>query len=130
MIMGKKKKKKQDNIDTSFMGFLESLEDSEVDREKRPIIAEEIRDRIRKGASVDDISDYKSDTLKAVLSYFRVSGRSKLTYKEDMAKRLIEVFGDGEDKHGKASRNEEEKLKHRQELDNLIIRNIRNKGGI
>ena len=80
---------------------------------------------MKRGASVDAIASYKADALKTTLSFFRVSGRSRLTYKEDMAKRLIEVFGGDEDKHGKASRGEEEKVMRRQENDNMILRSIK-----
>ena len=126
--MGKKKNKT--TWDSDFdLGLDEiGIKDNEAEVSS---VAREIRDRIKRGATVDDISWYKANTLKATLSFFRVSGRSKLTYKEDMAERLIEVFGDAtEEKHGKASLNIEEKLKQRAEMDRLILRNISRRGGL
>lgn len=127
--MGKKKDKKKQNkqsdIDVSFVDYFLQNELSEVDSHLKSTVAKEIRDRIRNGATVDDISEYKSSTLKSVLSFFRVSGRSTLTYKEDMAKRLVEVFGEGEDKHGKKSLKKKEEERRRQEMDNLVIKRIK-----
>lgn len=138
----KKKKKKNDTIsnitidmegltvknDTfSFFEKLDNEDDIDV-----PTVAREIRRRIKNGASADDISWYKSKALKATLSFFRIDGRAKLTYKEDMAKALIEAFGGITDEHGKKSKkkNEEVKLAHNDELSKLIIRNIKKGGGL
>lgn len=114
-------KKKDDLFD--IVGDLTT----DFDAANKRAIAHSIRDHVKRGASVDTIASYKADALKTTLSFFRVSGRSRLTYKEDMAKRLIEVFGGDEDKHGKASRGEEEKVARRQEMDNLILKNINSK---
>lgn len=59
-------------------------------------MAREIRERIETGASKIDIENgYAHKTLQETLAYFRIADRSKLTCKEDMAARLVQVFGDG-----------------------------------
>lgn len=112
-------------LDDLFSGnFLNDITTNIEDTNKRSV-AHSIRDHIKRGASINTIASYQTDALKTTLSFFRVAGRSRLTYKEDMAKKLIEVFGGDEDKHGKASRGEEEKVARRQENDNMILRNIK-----
>ncbi len=139
--MGKKnkKKKKESMFDTirdveglgvndDLFSFIERLDRDEDDFDV-PTVAKEIRDRIKRGASVDDISWYKAKALKATLSFFRIDGRAKLTYKEDMAKALVKAFGGDTDEHGKKSKRNKEKESHDDEMMNLVIRNIKKKGG-
>ena len=110
-----------------FIDGLDNGKDIDV-----PTVAKEIRERIKQGASVDDISYYQVKTLKATLSFFRIDGRSKLTYKEDMAKALVEAFGEGKDEHGKKSKEKNKKKKQDDEddLSRLVIKTIKKHGGI
>lgn len=139
--MGKKKKKKKKDsvfdtirdveglgVNDDLFSFIEGL-DNDEDFDV-PTVAKEIRDRIKRGASVDDISWYKAKALKATLSFYRIDGRSRLTYKEDMAKALVKAFGGDTDEHGKRSKRNKEKEEHESDLTKLVIRNIKKKGGI
>lgn len=142
--MGKKKKKDKKNgffdtirdveglgVNDDLMSFIEKIDKDENDFDI-PTVANEIRNRIKRGASVDEISWYKAKALKATLSYFRIDGRAKLTYKEDMAKELVKAFGGITDEHGKKSKlnNQKEKRDHNDDMMNMVIRNIKKKGGI
>lgn len=55
-------------------------------------ISHTIKMEIENGATVEEIASYRSESLKAALSYYNVEGRSKLTYKKDMAEALIKVL--------------------------------------
>lgn len=130
--MGKKKKKRLvDSLEefTPDINMLFNL-DENPDEYYIPIVAEEIKNKIIRGETVDSISRYTHKALRNTLSFFRVSGRSNLTYKEDMAKRLVEVFGHGTDDSGKKSKKikDKDKIKDEIELTRMIIRDIKKRG--
>lgn len=130
--MGKNKKKKRKSSLDEFAPDLHALFklDEDPDEVNIPIVANEIKNRIIKGASVNNISQYRHKALKNTLSYFRVSGRATLTYKEDMAKRLVEVFGQGTDESGKKSKKikDKKKIDDDIEITRMIIRDIKRRG--
>ena len=56
-------------------------------------IANVIKNRIKNGATAYDIAYYDYDILTAILTYFRVPGRSKFTTKQDKAIALVKYLG-------------------------------------
>lgn len=119
------------DFDVSF----DTLYEGNHDRDKNiSIIAHEIKRRIENGATVDQIAWYKSKTLKDVLSFFRIDGRSRLTYKEDMAERLVSVLGSVTDDTGlrskKYSKDEDYDEADFIRLQNEVIHNIKKNGGL
>lgn len=106
------------------------------DRSAIPTVAREIRNRIEKGTSIDDISNYKRETLRMTLSFFRVADRSKVGTKEEMAQLLVNAFRHGKNEYGDKSRKVKiEKQKSKEEdrfiyIQNEVINAIRKRGGL
>ncbi len=101
-----------------------------------PTVAREIRNRIEKGALLDDIVQYKRETLRKTLSYFRVANRSKLATKEEMAGCLINAFRYGKNEYGDKSRKvikkkqKDEKEDRFVTIQNGVINTIKRRGGL
>lgn len=118
--------------------FNKSFDDLYHENERRhkntSVVAHYIRERIQKGATVDQIASYKFKTLKDVLSFFRIVGRSDLNSKEDMAERLVRVLGSVEDDTGKRSslydKDEDYDYDEYIRNQNRVIHEIKKKGGI
>ncbi len=117
--MGKKKKDKNKSFIADFPDF--NIGGTNLEQHHVPIVARELRDRIKDGAGVDALCWYKAKALRDTLSFFRIVGRSKLTTKEEMAEALVLAFGDGEDNYGSRTIAPEHV---REEMKQRMIRNI------
>lgn len=69
------------------------------------LVANTIKMEIENGATVEEISSYRTESLKSAMSYFNIEGRSRITYKKDMAIKLIEVLGSKKDTRIQGTKN-------------------------